>query len=47
MSDNKKIMVATKGENWLVIDWHKEIEIIDGISFNIGKYLKEQESSFA
>lgn len=47
MSASKKVLVATKGENWLVIDWHKEIEIIEGISFNIGRYLKEQESPFA
>jgi Uma2 family endonuclease len=47
MSASKKVLMATKGENWLVIDWHKEIEIIEGISFNIGKYLKEQESPFA
>ncbi|MCU0471483.1 MAG: Uma2 family endonuclease [Arcicella sp.] len=47
MSASKKVLVATPGENWQIIDWHKEIEIIDGISFNIGKYLKEQESPFA
>ena len=47
MSASKKVLVATKGENWLVIDWNKDIEIIEGISFNIGKYLKEQESPFA
>ena len=47
MSASKKVLVATKGENWLIIDWHKEIEIIEGISFNIGRYLKEQESPFA
>lgn len=47
MSATKKVIVATKGENWQVIDWYKEIEIIDGISFNIGKYLKEEGSDFA
>jgi Uma2 family endonuclease len=47
MSASKKVLVATKGENWQIIDWHKEIEIMEGISFNIGKYLKEQESPFA
>jgi len=25
----------------LIIDWNKDIEIINGISFNIGKYLKK------
>jgi hypothetical protein len=47
MSDNKKVMVATKDENWQVIDWQKEIEIMEGVSFNIGKYLKEEDSPFA
>jgi hypothetical protein len=47
MSDSKKILVATKDENWEIIDWNKDIEIINGISFNISKYLKEEGSSFA
>jgi Uma2 family endonuclease len=47
MSASKKVLVATKGENWQIIDWHKEIDIIENLSFNIGKYLKEQESPFA
>ena len=47
MSESKKVLVATKGEDWQVINWSKEIEIIDGISFNIGKYLKDEESPFA
>lgn len=47
MSNSKRVLVATKNENWQVIDWHKEIEVLDGISFNIGKYLKEEGSQFA
>jgi hypothetical protein len=47
MSDSKKVLVATPNENWQVIDWHKEIEIIEGISFCIGKYLKDEGSPFA
>jgi Uma2 family endonuclease len=47
MSASKKVLVATKGENWQVINWHKNIEIIEGLSFNVGQYLTEQESPFA
>jgi hypothetical protein len=47
MTDSKKVIVATKDANWEVINWHKEIEIMDGIKFNIGQYLIENESPFA
>ncbi len=47
MSGNKKILVATKDENWQVINWNKDIEITEGILFNIGKYLKDEGSPFA
>jgi hypothetical protein len=46
-SESRKVLVATKDENWSIIDWNKDIEIVNGISFNIGKYLKDEESSFA
>ena len=26
-------------KDWLMIDWNKDIEIIDGVRFNIGGYL--------
>ncbi len=47
MADTKKVIVATKNANWEVIDWNKEIEIMDNINFNIGQYLKENDSPFA
>lgn len=47
MSDSKKVIVATKTANWEIIDWSKEIEIMEGITFNIGQYLKENGSPFA
>ncbi len=47
MSKSKKILVATKDENWQVIDWNKDIEIIEGLSFNISKYLKDEGSPYA
>ncbi|HFA51829.1 MAG TPA: Uma2 family endonuclease [Bacteroidetes bacterium] len=38
----KKIMVAEKGKDWVIFDWNRDVEIIDGIVFNIPKYLKEE-----
>jgi Uma2 family endonuclease len=37
-----KVIIATKEEDWIVKDWNKDIELIDGQSFNIGKYLKNE-----
>ncbi len=47
LSESKKVMVATPNEDWQIVDWHKEIEILDGLSFCIGQYLKEEGSPFA
>jgi Uma2 family endonuclease len=47
LSNSKKILVATKDENWQIIDWHKNINLIEDLSFAIGKYLKEEGSPFA
>lgn len=47
VSDNKKVLIATPNENWQVIDWHKDIDVIDGIQFCIGHYLRAEGSPFA
>lgn len=47
LSESKKVMIATKDENWQIMNWHKEIEITEGINFNIGQYLQEGESPYA
>jgi len=33
---------ATTYENWQIMDWLKDIEVIDGLSFCIGKYLQDE-----
>jgi hypothetical protein len=38
----QKIMVAEKDKDWLTFDWDREVEIVDGISFNIPAYLEEE-----
>lgn len=47
LSDSKKVIVATPHDNWQMIDWHKVIEVVDGVGFCIGGYLKEEGSVFA
>ncbi len=44
---SKKVTVATKNEDWQVKDWNKDIEVFDGIIFNIGEYLRKKGSPFA
>lgn len=37
----KKIMVAQEDKEWKIVDWNYDIEIIDGIIFNLEKKLEE------
>jgi hypothetical protein len=41
LSASKKVIVAEQGKDWLVIDWSKDIEIIDGVKFNVSQYLEK------
>lgn len=43
----KKVTVATPHTDWQVKDWHKEVEILEGITFNVGEYLVSKGSTFA
>ncbi|MFN4144838.1 MAG: Uma2 family endonuclease [Runella sp.] len=47
LSEEKKVLIALQKEDWLMIDWHKSVEILDGFSFNVGQYLKDEGSEFA
>ena len=38
----KKIMVAQDDKEWKIVDWNYDIEIIDGIIFNLEKALEEE-----
>lgn len=42
LTNIKKIIIATPNNPWLTIDWHKNIEITDGITFNIQEYLDKR-----
>ncbi|WP_159468971.1 Uma2 family endonuclease [Dyadobacter sp. 3J3] len=47
LTESKKVMIATADANWQTYDWDTSIEILDGISCNVGEYLKEKGSEFA
>lgn len=46
-TQTKKVTVATPHQDWYIKDWHKDVEILDGITFNIGAYLTKKGSSYA
>jgi hypothetical protein len=41
-SASKKIMVATNQEDWRIMSWDKNIEILNQVFFNVGQYLRQQ-----
>lgn len=41
LTASKKVMIA-KPNNWQVYDWNKDVEILQGITCNVGAYLKEK-----
>lgn len=34
-TDTQKVMTATKGQDWKIIDWKNDIEILKGVVINI------------
>jgi len=42
LSKSKKVIVAEPGKRWEIIDWDEDIELMEGISFNVGKHLEEE-----
>lgn len=42
LTESKKVIVAQPSQDWLIIDWNKDIELIDGQHFNIGTYLASE-----
>jgi len=43
----KTIMVASPNEDWQIKDWNKDIEVLAGVEFNVGQYLRAEGSKFA
>lgn len=38
----RKVLVATPGRDWTLGDWDQEIEILDGVKFNVAAYLRQE-----
>lgn len=34
-TETQKVMIAPKSRDWLIVNWDKDIELMDGFSFNI------------
>ena len=42
-TDSQQVLVAERGADaWLTMDWHRDLELLDGQQFNVGRYLQEQ-----
>ncbi len=40
---SQQVMVAERNADaWLTMDWHRDLELLDGQTFNIGQYLAEE-----
>jgi len=37
----QQITFAETGKDWIVSTWNKDIEVIHGITFNVGSYLEK------
>ena len=42
LTKTKQVIVAEPQKDWLVIDWTKDIEILDGLTFNVPAYLAKE-----
>ena len=40
---SKRILLAERGKDWIVRDWDKDVEILEGIRINVEKLLKEAQ----
>jgi Uma2 family endonuclease len=41
-SNTHKVMVAEPGKDWLTKDWHQTIELWEGHTFNIARFLEQE-----
>ena len=42
LSKSKKVVMAEAGKTWTINEWNEELELLDGIRFNIGKHLLDE-----
>ncbi|GAB4002506.1 hypothetical protein GCM10028807_61240 [Spirosoma daeguense] len=41
-TQSQKVLVATKGENWLTLNWDSTIPVIDNVTLNVAAILTEE-----
>ncbi|MGI4873736.1 MAG: hypothetical protein ACRYFX_21465 [Janthinobacterium lividum] len=42
-TDSQQVLVAERGADaWLTMDWHRDLELLDGQRFNVGRYLQQE-----
>ena len=42
LSESKKVLVATNDDKWYFLPWYNDIEIFDGITFNIAQFIENE-----
>ncbi len=42
LTDSQMVLVALPGRDWIMTHWANEVELLDGQTFNIASYLKEE-----
>jgi Uma2 family endonuclease len=47
LTKTQKIIVAEPNKDWLMINWEKDVEITNGITFNVPQYLKKEGVLFS
>ncbi|MCO6489032.1 MAG: Uma2 family endonuclease [Phaeodactylibacter sp.] len=40
-TDTRKVMVARQGEDWQIMDWSKDVEVMEGVRVNIVRIIDE------
>lgn len=38
----RKVLIAAQGQDWIICDWSKPVEILDGVVFNVAEYLERE-----
>ena len=38
-TDSRKIMISEKGKDWQILNWSKDVAILDGVNINLEKLI--------
>ncbi len=42
LSEGEKVLVATNDDKWYMLPWNSDIEILDGVTFNIAQFIENE-----